>query len=73
MSSFLVEIKKMSLEEKLQTMEFLWDELRENPDNVALPAWHQDILDQRENLTDEGSLHYTDWSQAKKDIEKRVK
>jgi hypothetical protein len=73
MSSFLVEIKKMSLEEKLQTMELLWDELRENPDNVAFPKWHQDILEQRESLTHDESLHYTDWSEAKKDIEKRVK
>ncbi len=39
MSSFLVEIKKMSLEEKLKTVELPWDELRENPDNVDFPEW----------------------------------
>jgi hypothetical protein len=40
---------------------------------VAFPKWHQDILEQRESLTHDESLHYTDWSEAKKDIEKRVK
>ena len=66
MSSFLYEIKNMSLEEKLHTMELLWDELRENPENVAFPKWHQDILDQRENSLRDESFHYTDWDQAKK-------
>lgn len=73
MSSFLYEIKNMSLEEKLHTMELLWDELRENPENVAFPKWHQDILDQRVNSLRDECSHYTDWDQAKKDIEKRVR
>lgn len=72
MSSFLFKIKKMTLEEKLQTMELLWDDLRENIDGVDFPKWHQDVLDEREQMQRQNVLHYTDWAKAKKDIEKKV-
>ena len=41
-------LEEMSVEEKIQMMESLWDDLCQKPDSIESPAWHQDILAQRE-------------------------
>ena len=38
------EIEKMSLDERLQTMELLWTSLARTPDAVPSPDWHGKVL-----------------------------
>jgi hypothetical protein len=38
------EIEKMSLDERLQTMELLWASLARTPDAVPSPDWHGEVL-----------------------------
>jgi hypothetical protein len=67
------ELEKLSLEEKLQAMERLWDELSRRPEAVPMPQWHQDLLDERERLLAEGRARFSDWEEAKKRISERTR
>ena len=41
MSVPILPLEEMSVEEKLQTMEALWQSLSSDPAAVESPAWHQ--------------------------------
>jgi hypothetical protein len=58
----------MTTAEKLQALEAIWDDLCQTPDNLSSPAWHGEILRQREQRVEDGSAQFADWSQAKRDI-----
>lgn len=45
--STLTEIEKMTLSERLEAMELLWDSLSRDASAVASPAWHGDVLAER--------------------------
>jgi len=66
-----LEIKKMTVAEKLRAMEALWDDLCRR-DAVPVPQWHREILDQRERLIKKGKAKFIDWETAKKQIRKRT-
>ncbi len=65
-------LEKMTITEKLQVMEELWSDLCCNQDQVPVPHWHKDILDQREELVRQGKARFVDWESAKKRIALRV-
>jgi hypothetical protein len=58
----------MTVAEKLRIMEELWEDLRERAENVPLPQWHKDVLDERERLIESGEAQFDDWDAAKKRI-----
>jgi putative addiction module component (TIGR02574 family) len=41
------DIKKMTLAERLQAMELLWESISASPEKVASPAWHGKVLASR--------------------------
>jgi len=43
-------IDKMTIEEKLQTMEVLWNDLCHHAEALPVHAWQKEILDERERL-----------------------
>lgn len=45
----ITEIKKMSIVERLKTMEELWDSLCHEENEIESPEWHEDILGKRKN------------------------
>ena len=65
----LDEIRQMSLHEKLHAMEALWDEIGRKEDQVEVPQWHRDLLDERETLVLEGKAQFVDWETARKQIQ----
>jgi putative addiction module component (TIGR02574 family) len=67
-----LQLKNMSFEEKIQTMELLWDELCKDPEQFKSPNWHLDELKYREQLIKEGKAEYLDWETVKKDIRKEI-
>jgi len=58
----------MSLTEKLETMEMLWDDLAHHVQNVAAPEWHTEVLAAREADLDAGIARSDDWETAKETI-----
>ena len=61
-------LDEMSTEEKIQTMETLWDDLCKKADSLSSPSWHKDILQEREKRIKNGNDEFVDWEKAKKDI-----
>lgn len=65
-------LSEMTLEEKLQAMEALWEDLSRNPDNLESPAWHEDVLREREERLASNEASVMDWEQAKAHIRSRA-
>ena len=63
-----IELKEMTIEEKLQMMEALWDDLSRNAGDIESPAWHGDVLESREGALESGDQVFEDWQQARSKI-----
>ncbi len=61
-------LEQMSAEEKIQTMETIWDNLCKKADSLSSPLWHKNILDEREERIKNGDEEFVDWDKAKKYI-----
>ena len=70
--SFTIPIKKMSFEEKMQTMETIWDDLCHSKNSIESPSWHKDILNDRERGLKEGTEERVDWEASKRLIRKEI-
>ena len=68
----LQEIKKMTREEKLQTMEFLWEELSRDEDTLESPAWHEEALREAEADIKSGKAKFIEWNEAKELIRRKT-
>jgi putative addiction module component (TIGR02574 family) len=68
----LEEIRELPLHEKLRMMETLWEGISSQEAELAVPAWHQDLLDEREQLIKEGKATFIDWEIAKQQIKNSV-
>lgn len=64
-------IKQMSWEEKLRTMEELWESLSSEESRLQSPAWHEDALQRTGARYKAGEEQPIDWSAAKHELRKR--
>jgi hypothetical protein len=67
-----LDLDTMTIADKLQAMETIWDDLLRSAEQVPSPAWHGDVLRARESRVREGKSHYTDWAEAKRRIRERT-
>ena len=65
-------LKDMTLQEKLVTMELLWEDLARSPESVESPAWHKNTLDERRQRIAAGKAQFVDWETAKTEIRKKL-
>lgn len=70
--STLLPLSSMTIEDKLLAMESLWDDLCRLRPPMEPPAWHRNILDQRERNLQAGSDALLDWEDAKRAIRERM-
>ena len=63
------EIQQMPLHEKLVVMEAIWSDISRVEASIDVPQWHRDLLDEREALISEGKAQFTEWDDAKEQIE----
>lgn len=69
----LQSIHKLPVNEKLQLMEFLWEELSANETEFVSPKWHKTALAETEKRAKEGQEEFIDWSTAKDKLRKKFK
>ncbi len=62
----------MPFPEKLALLEALWIELSSEPDQIDIPQWHKDILDERMREAESGSVEIIDWEVAKQQIKEMI-
>ena len=65
-------VENMSIEEKIQTMETIWDDLCKKAEGISSPPWHEKVLNERENGITNGEEVFIDWATAKKNIDKSI-
>jgi hypothetical protein len=66
-------LEQMSVEEKIQTMESLWDSLLHENLEMASPDWHGEVLAEREAAIERGEDQFEDWEAAKDKIRKQIR
>ena len=59
------EISKMSVLERLQTMEALWDSLTREPTGIKSPKWHEEILSDRQEKIESGNANFVSLEELK--------
>ena len=59
------EIKKMSISERLRTMEAIWDSLLYEEAKMPSPEWHGNVLTERKQKMDEGSATFLSIEEVK--------
>lgn len=71
--SVALKLDEMSLAEKLQAMEDLWNDLCHRVEDIAMPEWHGEELSVREKDLQAGKDRFSDWESVKSEIRESVK
>jgi putative addiction module component (TIGR02574 family) len=61
----IAEISKISVLERLQTMEALWDSLTREPTGINSPKWHENILSDRKEKIESGNANFISLEELK--------
>ncbi|NLB69466.1 MAG: addiction module protein [Lentisphaerae bacterium] len=64
------EIDQMSLVQKLQVMESLWESITHHEEEYLSPAWHEQVLKETETSFANGQEVAVDWKKAKQELRK---
>ena len=67
-----VDLRQMSVPEKLRLMEDLWRDLSQNERDVTSPEWHGAILAGRERKLASGEDTLLDWDAAKRQLRAKL-
>jgi putative addiction module component (TIGR02574 family) len=65
-------LDQMTVPEKLQLMEELWDNLSKSPAALESPDWHKEVLDECMAKAASGQEKFTPWETAKDEIRRSV-
>lgn len=60
-----IPLEKMSVDEKIQAMETIWDDLCQKADSLSSPDWHRQVLQEREAGIKEGNAKFISLEKAK--------
>ena len=66
-------LDQMTLAEKLRVMETLWADLSRDEQQLESPAWHEQVLKDREERVRSGQEAFVDWETAKQRLRDRLK
>lgn len=65
-------LDQMTLAEKLETMEKLWEDLSRTPDRLPVPEWHHEVLQQRKRLVAEGKVKFRELDTVMAELRLRI-
>lgn len=68
MTTALEELEKLSIPEKVQIVEDLWDSIARSNADVPMPQWQKDELDRRKQSALKNPEKFVTWENAKQDI-----
>ncbi len=73
MADLKIPLDEMTIDEKLDAMETLWQDLSKDPSIVPSPDWHGEELADRAASTERGGETPEDWESAKARIKKETR
>jgi len=59
-------LDKMTVAEKLEVMELIWEDLAKNPNDIPSPEWHAEFLRGREEAIANGTDWFIDLDEAER-------
>jgi len=65
-------LAKLTLAQKLDLIETLWDDITKDDKAIESPNWHGEILQDRQKALKAGKAAVRDWDQAKERIKRNV-
>jgi hypothetical protein len=68
-----IPLDKMSISEKIQALEEIWEDLSRSYEALPSPRWHADVLAAREHRARSGKSKFSDWPDAKRRIRERAR
>ena len=71
MSAVMEAIDRMTADEKIQTMDYLWSQIESSETGFVPPPWHEQELARREALYQAGKVPVYDWSEVKARLDAR--
>ena len=66
--SVTIPVDEMTLQEKLDALEAIWESLSADPSNVPSPSWHAEVLAEREESMRQGKVRILDWDDCLKSL-----
>ena len=63
--SLEISLDNLSVAEKVQLLERVWDDLCRETGNVRSPDWHRAVLDERRRRLESGEASVSSWADAK--------
>ena len=73
MAAISLPLSKMTLSQKMDVLERVWSSVASNDSRFESPTWHLDLLKERASLVRAGKAKFSNWSEAKDRIRKRVR
>ena len=67
---FELPLNSMTVGEKIQLLEQVWDNLCLQSGDVRSPEWHAAVLQQRQKQIEDGTMTVSPWSEAKERLQK---
>ncbi len=61
-------LSELTLAQKLELMEAIWDDLAKHDETLESPDWHEEVLKDREKALATGKGTVSDWKEAKRRI-----
>ena len=61
-------LEHMTTAEKLRAMEALWADLSRDEEQLPSPAWHEEVLRERDGRVQSGQEAFLDWEIAKQQL-----
>ena len=65
-------LDQMTVEEKLRAMEAIWRSLSTREEQVPMPDWHKQVLDERQRQIDAGEARFVSLEEMKERVRKRT-
>ena len=72
MPNIVLPLAEMTVAEKLELMETLWVDLSRDPDEIPSPAWHGEVLRERQRQLDAGETHFIPLEEAVASLRRRA-
>jgi hypothetical protein len=70
--AFALPLSEMTVAEKLQTIEVLWEDLLGNPEDVPSPSWHEEVLAARRKQIEEGQAKFLSLDEFRQSIQRET-
>jgi putative addiction module component (TIGR02574 family) len=64
---------ELTVEEKLDYVESLWDRIAARPETVPVPDWHLEVIDQRTREGQTGSPNGRPWNDFREELRTKLR